>query len=181
MVCRRCVLAVEDILNREAIPFHAVSIGEIELCEALNQVQEAHLKMKLVEMGFEIISDHHNVLIERIKQSVIKRARNETSEGDNKEKLSLYISRLLHYEYTYLSSLFASVEGRTIENYFIEQRIEKAKELLVYGQQTLSEIAFDLEYSSTAHLSAQFKKITGLTPTHFKKVGLSKRKALDEV
>lgn len=95
--------------------------------------------------------------------------------------MSTYLSSYLNHEYTYLSGLFSSIEGRTIENYFIEQRIEKAKELIVYGQLTLSEIAFQLEYSSVAHLSSQFKKITGLTPTYFKQLGSSKRKSLDRV
>jgi AraC family transcriptional regulator len=87
----------------------------------------------------------------------------------------------MHHEYTYLSSLFSSVEGRTIENYFIEHRIEKAKELLVYDQHTLSQIAYELEYSSVAHLSAQFKKVTGLTPTYFKEIGNQRRKSLDTI
>jgi AraC-like DNA-binding protein len=100
---------------------------------------------------------------------------------DIKVNLSSYLSEKLHYEYTHLSSVFSAVEGRTIENYFIEQRIEKAKELLIYGHMTLSEIAFELDYSSPAHLSTQFKKTTGLTPSYFKEVGLAKRKALDKV
>ena len=99
----------------------------------------------------------------------------------NKTKLSIYLSQNLHHEYTYLSSFFSSVEGRTIENYFIEQRIEKVKELLVYKEMSLSEISFELEYSSVAHLSNQFKKITGLTPSHFKEVGSARRKMLDQV
>ena len=111
----------------------------------------------------------------------MKKARNEVDKKEIKMNLSAYLSDKLHYEYTHLSSLFSEVEGRTIENYFIEQRIEKAKELLIYDQMTLSEIAFELEYSSTAHLSTQFKKITGLTPSHFKNVGIEKRKALDKV
>jgi len=103
------------------------------------------------------------------------------SEAENKINLSTLLSEKLNYEYTHLSSLFSDIEGRTIENFYIEQRIEKAKELLVYGQKTLSEIAFELQYSSTAHLSSQFKKITGLTPSHFKEVGAAKRKSLDKV
>ena len=98
-----------------------------------------------------------------------------------KWKLSIYLSQNVHHEYTYLSSFFSSIEGRTIENYFIEQRIEKVKELLVYKEMSLSEISFELEYSSVAHLSNQFKKITGLTPSHFKAVGSAKRKMLDQV
>ena len=100
---------------------------------------------------------------------------------ERKIKLSTYLSQSLHYEYTYLSSFFSSVEGRKIENYFIEQRIEKVKELLVYNEMTLSEIHYELEYSSVAHLSNQFKKVTGLTPSHFKAVGSEKRKMLDQI
>ena len=103
------------------------------------------------------------------------------NEKERKTKLSAYLSQHLHHEYTYLSSFFSSVEGRTIENYFIEQRIEKVKELLVYKEMNLSQIAFDMEYSSVAHLSSQFKKITGLTPSHFKQVGSIRRKLLDKV
>lgn len=99
---------------------------------------------------------------------VIKRLRSEVDEKESKIKVSYYLSEKVHHEYTCLSSLFSSVEGRTIENYFSEQRIEKAKELLIYGKLTLSQIVFDLEYSSVAHLSTHFDKITGLTPTYFK-------------
>ena len=102
-------------------------------------------------------------------------------EKQIKIKLSSFLSKHLHYEYTYLSSFFSSVEGRTIENYFIEQRIEKVKEILVYNEMTLYPIAFEMDYSSVAHLSNQFKKVTGLTPSHFKQVGKNKRKPLDKV
>lgn len=181
MVCHRCVMAVETILQTESIPFHKVIFGEIHLCEALTIDQKSRLLQNLDKIGFEMIDNQTSGLIERIKQMVIKRARNEMDSETNKIKLSIYISDIVHHEYTYLSSLFSSVEGRTIENYFIEQRIEKAKELLIYDQLTLSQIAFELEYSSVAHLSTQFKKITGLTPTYFKEIGAGKRKALDNV
>lgn len=181
MVCQRCIMAVEAILQSEKIPFHKVVFGEIHLIDVLNEDQKERLKTKLSAVGFELIDNHTSGLIEKIKQLVIKRARNEMDSTDKKTKLSIYLSDIIHHEYTYLSSLFSAIEGRTIENYFIEQRIEKAKELLVYDQLSLSEIAFQLEYSSVAHLSTQFKKITGLTPTYFKELGTSKRKALDEV
>lgn len=181
MVCHRCVLAVEDILKSESIPFQNVSFGEIHLVEAMSQDQQDRLVKKLDNIGFELIDNYTGGLIEKIKQLVIKRARNEVDEKESKIKLSHYLTEKVNHEYTYLSSLFSSVEGRTIENYFIEQRIEKAKELLIYGQLTLSQIAFDLEYSSTAHLSTQFKKITGLTPTYFKEIGIAKRKSLDKI
>jgi AraC-like DNA-binding protein len=181
MVCQRCVMTVEAILAAEGIPFHKVVFGEIHLTTALTEVQKASLKAKLDQVGFELIDTPIGGVVEKIKQLVIKRARNEADGEDSKTKLSIYLSDKLHHEYTYLSSLFSAIEGRTIENYFIEQRIEKAKELLVYDQLTLSQIACQLEYSSVAHLSTQFKKITGLTPTYFKTIGANKRKALDEV
>ena len=181
MVCHRCVLSVEDILQQELIPFQKVIFGEIHLIEALSLNQRERLIKRLEAVGFELIDNHSTALIEKIKQLVIKRARNEAGEMESNIKLSHYLSGSVNHEYTYISSLFSAVEGRTIENYFIEQRIEKAKELLVYGQLTLSQIAFDLEYSSVAHLSAQFKKITGLTPTYFKEIGAAKRKSLDKI
>lgn len=181
MVCHRCVLSVEDILNKEGIPFQKVLFGEIHLTKALNSQQKESLSAKLNAVGFELIDGHLAGLIEKIKTLVIRKARNEVDASEIKLNLSTYLSEKLHYEYTHLSSSFSAVEGRTIENFFIEQRIEKAKELLIYGQKTLSEIAFELDYSSTAYLSTQFKKITGLTPSYFKEVGVAKRKALDKI
>jgi AraC-like DNA-binding protein len=116
-----------------------------------------------------------------MKQLLIKKARNEAGETENRMKLSSYLSQKLHHEYTYLSSLFSSVEGRTIENFFMHQRIERVKELLVYNEMTLATIAFEMDYSSVAHLSNQFKQLTGLTPSHFKQLGSVKRKLIDQV
>lgn len=181
MVCQRCVMAVESILEAGQLSFQKVTFGEIHLADALSEEQKKYLKESLGKVGFEMIDSQTGGLVEKIKQLVIKRARNEVPDAERKIKLSLYLSDKVHHEYTYLSSLFSAVEGRTIENYFIEQRIEKAKELLIYDQLTLSEIAFELEYSSAAHLSNQFKKITGLTPTYFKEIGSMKRKALDKI
>lgn len=181
MVCRRCVLAVEDILHGLEISFTKVLFGEILLSTQLSEKQKELLEKKLALIGFELIDNHLSGLVEKIKAYVIKRARNDLDDNESQITLSNYLSGKLHHEYTYLSSLFSSVEGRTIENFFIEQRIERAKELLVYGQMTLSEIAYQLDYSSVAHLSAQFKKITGLTPSYFKEVGATMRKPLDSV
>jgi AraC family transcriptional regulator len=181
MVCHRCVLAVEDVLKKSEIPFQQVEIGEIHLSENISAEQNESLRGSLAAIGLELIDNKMSGMIERLKQLIIKRARNEVSEKEQKTKLSTYLSQHMHHEYTYLSSFFSSVEGRTIENYFIEQRIEKVKELLVYNEMTLSQIAFEMEYSSVAHLSTQFKKITGLTPSHFKQVGSSRRKLLDKI
>jgi len=181
MVCGRCILAVEEVLENEAIPFDKVIIGEIHLKEKISKEKNDRLGSELAAIGLELIDNKMTGLIEKIKQLVIKKARNEVAEKETRTKLSVYLSRHLNHEYTYLSSFFSSVEGRTIENYFIEQRIEKVKELLVYNELTLSQIAFDMEYSSVAHLSNQFKKITGLTPSYFKTIGTTKRKMLDKV
>jgi len=181
MVCHRCTLAVEEVLRNAAILFDQVVTGEIHLPGELTAEQNDMLRKNLSKIGLELIDNRMSGIIEKIKQLVLKKARNEVDEKEKKTKLSAYLTKYLHYEYTYLSSFFSSVEGRTIENYFIEQRIEKVKELLVYKEMTLSEIAFEMDYSSVAHLSNQFKKITGLTPSHFKQVGSIKRKLLDQV
>lgn len=181
MVCDRCVIVMKDILQNESICFQRVIFGEIHLFNELSQEQKERLLKAFGRVGFELIGTQSKALIENIKQLVIKRARNEADENQKRAKLSHYLSREVNYEYTYLSSLFSSVEGKTIEKYFIEQRVEKAKELLMYGQLTLSQIAFDLEYSSVAHLSTQFKKVTGSTPTDYKETGAVKRHSLDGI
>lgn len=181
MVCGRCISAVENVLKESDIAYHQVIAGEIHLPGAISTEQRDVLKTKLLHIGLELIDNRTGGLVEKLKQLVIKKARNDVPEKESNMKLSVYLSDKLHHEYTYLSSLFSGVEGRTIENYFIEQRIERVKELLVYNEMTLSQIAFDLEYSSVAHLSNQFKKVTGLTPSHFKQVGTSRRKLLDKI
>lgn len=168
-------------MEKAGIGFHKVLFGEIHLEKELSAAQKEKLREGLAHVGFELIDSHTGGLVEKIKKHVIARARNEVSGAESKLNLSAFLSAKLNYEYSHLSSLFSDIEGRTIENFFIEQRIEKAKELLVYGQKTLSEIAYELDYSSTAHLSSQFKKITGLTPSHFKEIGAAKRKSLDQV
>jgi AraC-like DNA-binding protein len=163
------------------LPFEKVTTGEVHLADNISKEQMELLSVNLAAIGLELIDNRMTGIIEKIKQLVIKKARNEVDEKERNTKLSVYLSQHLHHEYTYLSSFFSSVEGRTIENYFIEQRIEKVKELLVYNELTLSEISFMMEYSSVAHLSNQFKKVTGLTPSHFKQVGSRKRKLLDHI
>jgi AraC-like DNA-binding protein len=181
MVCDRCILSVKEILKALSIPFHEVLVGEIHLCDTIEGSTREVLKQRLRKIGLELINSRIGETIEKIKQLVIKKARNEIDDKERRIKLSTYLSSRLHQEYTSLSKLFSDTEGRTIENFFIMHRIEKAKELLVYGQLSLSEIAFDLDYSSVAHLSTQFKKVTGLTPSHFKQVGIKKRKTLDQI
>ncbi len=181
MVCKRCVLTVEAILSKAGITYEKVLLGEIHTNHTITDQQRTNLVSELEKVGFELIDGHTTSLIEKAKQIITKRARNEDHKSSAKLNLSDYLSEQLNYEYTHLSSMFSAIEGRTIEQYFIEQRIEKAKELIVYRQLTLSEIALELNYSSIAHLSSQFKKVTGLTPSHYKEVGAAKRKSLDKV
>lgn len=181
MVCHRCILSIESIMVDLNIPFTEIKIGEVELTKPLTPQQHKQLVEKLHAVGFQLIDNHQTALIEKIKQLIIQKARNEVNDQEAKWKLSKYITHYVPNEYTYISGIFSEIEGRTIENYFIEQRIEKVKELLVYDQLTLSEIAFQMDYSSVAHLSAQFKKITGLTPTFFKALGDKKRKSIDKI
>jgi AraC-like DNA-binding protein len=173
-------MTVEEILKNASISYQKVLFGEIHLDEPLLDDKRHALQESLMRVGFELIDNHTGSIIEKIKKYVIVKARNEAGK-ENALKLSVYLSAKLNYEYTHLSSLFSMVEGRTIENFFIDQRIEKAKELLVYGQMTLSQIASELNYSSPAHLSNQFKKISGLTPSYFKELGAVKRKSIDKV
>lgn len=179
MVCQRCVLAVENILQESAIPFLKVSLGEAELVQALNPIQHKELEERLRVIGFELIENRVKGLVEDIKHT-IQRYLN-LSNDELKVKLSVYITEHIPNDYSYLSDLFSSIEGTTIEQYFIHLRIEKVKELLVYDQLSLTEIAAQTGYSSVHHLSAQFKKVTGLTPSWFKKVGVSRRLASDKV
>ncbi|TCJ17896.1 AraC family transcriptional regulator [Flaviaesturariibacter flavus] len=179
MVCNRCIRAVHAILDAVGIAHNSVLLGEVQLTAPLNDWQKEQLRIHLEEQGFELIDDRRTRLIDQIKRLLLQRLEKEPDEVcDN---LSDYLSAELHLDYPYISSLFSQVEGVTIEKYFIAQKIEKAKELIVYNELTLSEIAWRLGDSSVQHLSNQFRKITGLTPTHFRAVGAARRKPLDRL
>lgn len=177
MVCKRCITTVTKILCELGISHNQVILGEVLLRSPLTSVQKSALADKLAYEGFELIDDRKAKLIEQIKKLIIEIAENEYA--DKKIALSKYITEKLNHDYSYLSKLFSSLEGKTIENYFILQKIEKIKELLVYDELTISEISFRMGYSSTAHLSNQFKKATGLSPSYFKSIGADKRKPID--
>ncbi len=179
MVCNRCILVVQNELDKLGLAAKGVKLGEVTLEKEPNPEQKANLEKVLSPLGFEIIDDKKSRLIENIKTIIIDLVHHQDSEA--KSNLSEVLSNQLHHDYSYLSNLFSEVEGKTIEKYFIAQRIEKVKELLVYDELSLSEIAYRLNYSSVAYLSNQFKKVTGLTPSHFKKIRRDKRKPLDEV
>ena len=179
MVCRRCVLTVENIFSELEIPFQNVSLGEVELERKLTAEELKEVETSLNKVGFELIESRVNKIIADIKQAVIEYL--NLGMDSQEIKLSSYITKNIPYDYSYLSDLFSSVEGKTIEQYFILQRIEKVKELLVYDQLSLTEISYQTGFSSVHHLSSQFKKVTGLTPSHFKKIGLEKRRTLDSL
>ena len=179
MVCKRCIMAVDRIFRESGYEPESVSMGEVVTSQVIDPDSLAHIRQKLKEVGFEIIEDSNSRIIEKIKNLIIETV--HYSEDDQKLNYSVMIESELHKNYNYLSNLFSSITGTTIEQYIIHQKIEKAKELLVYNELNLSEIAFRLGYSSVAHLSSQFKKVTGLTATHFKEIGEHKRKAIDEV
>lgn len=179
MVCPRCITSVENLLDTLGIAHTAILLGEVELPKPITGEKLQQLDSDLHTLGFELIDNRRTVIIEKIKKIVLEYI--DAQDEEKRPNLSAFIAEHLNYEYTYLSDLFSSIEGLTIEQYCIRQRIEKAKELLVYDELSLTEIAYQLGYSSVHHLSAQFKKITGLTPTYFKKIGASKRKALDAI
>lgn len=180
MVCPRCIKVVKEELEKLEISIKDIKLGEVTIVGQISENKNDLIKEALVKNGFELIDDRKSRLIEAIKNLVI----NAIHYNDLSEKNYIWsdlLSNKLNLEYKYLSRLFSSVEGITIEHYIILQKIEKAKELVVYNELTLSEIAWNLGYSSVAHLSNQFKKITGMPPKDFKQIGIQKRKPLDKV
>lgn len=179
MVCNRCILVVQNELDKLGLDVKSIGLGEIILVNELGAEQKEKLDKALVFLGFRIIGDKKHRIIEKVKNTIIALVHHQ--DNDAKTNLSEILSSQLHHDYNYLSNLFSEIEGTTIEKYFIAQKIEKVKELLVYDELSLSQIAFRLNYSSVAYLSNQFKKVTGLTPSHFKQIREKKRKPLDEV
>jgi len=178
MVCDRCKAVIKKTLEELRIDYSSVELGEVEVTSGITSTQLNRFKVKVESHGFEMIETRNARIVSQIKKAILDWVR---SDGRRKLKLSVYLSDALGKDYASLSNLFSEIESTTIEQYFIHQKIEFAKELLVYDELSLSEIADRLGYSSTAHLSNQFKKVTGLTPRHFKTVGAEKRIALDKV
>jgi len=178
MVCNRCIAAVKGAAEGAGLKPVSVQLGEVELEKEPNEDQSDQFKNRLEELGFELLDNRKKQIIEKIKTLIIEKVHHDA--GDDRYNLSEVISAALHKDYSYISHLFSEVEGTTIEKFYINQKIEKAKELLAYDEKSLSEIAWQLGYSSTAHLSAQFKKVTGLTPSHFRNIK-GKRKTIDKL
>lgn len=178
MVCNRCIMVVKEELEKLKLHPSSVNMGEVELSKLPTERQLHSLNERLKELGFELLDNQKQKQIEKVKNLLIKIV--QSGEVEDHFSISDFLSKGLNKEYSYISRLFSEVEGITIEQFFILQKTEKVKEWLVYGELNLSEISYRLGYSSVAHLSAQFKKVTGLTPSDFKKIG-GRRKSLDSV
>jgi AraC family transcriptional regulator len=180
MVCDRCILSVRKLLDELGLTYKNVQLGEVELTAEPPDEQLKALREKLSSIGFELLDDKRATVVEKIKTIIIDLIHRHEDVELNK-KLSVLLQEKIHMDYHYLTTLFSSIEGVTIEKYVILQRIERAKELLIYDQLNLSEIADKLGYSSVQHLSQQFKNITGFTPSDFKKLKEYRRKPLDKL
>ncbi len=179
MVCNRCIAAVQQELDTLQLTFSYITLGEVVLDKEPTAKQLTQLESNLSGLGFEILDDSRKRLIEKIKNIIVTQV--HYTDVDKKNNFSEILSQKLNKDYSYLSGLFSEVEGVTIEKYIINQKIEKVKELIIYDELNFGEIAFKLGYSSVAHLSSQFKKVTGLTPSHFKKMSSRQRKPLDSI
>ncbi len=179
MVCNRCIVAVKAALEKQGLHPVSVDLGEVEVAEEISDNQKEELNVIFEALGFELINDRKSRWIEKIKNLIVDLI--YYRKEPPKMTFSEYISENLNHDYSYLSKLFSEVQGVTIEQYFIAQKIERVKELLVYDELSLSEIAYKLNYSSVSHLSRQFKKVTGLVPSHFRQLQAKKRKPIDEV
>ena len=166
MVSFRCIMVVKEELRNLGIRYVSVNLGEVEIFEKITKKQMEDLRHNLKKIGLELLEDKRNILINKIKNEIITLIHH--SEGILKINFSDHLSEQLGYDYTYLSNLFSDVMGMTIQQFVIFNKIEKAKELLLYNELNLTEISYQLDYSSVSHLSNQFKKITGLTPSYFK-------------
>ncbi len=179
MVSLRCKLLVEEELRRSGIRNSLIDLGVVTLQEEITPEQHEQLKTNLLKSGLELLDDKKSILIERIKNVVIEMI--HYSEELPKVNYSDYISEKLGYDYTYLSNIFSEEKGITIQQYIINNKIERVKELLLYDELNLTEISYRLHYSSVAHLSNQFKKITGISPSYFKKLKLKRRGNLENL
>ncbi|WP_372793695.1 helix-turn-helix domain-containing protein [Lutibacter sp.] len=179
MVSNRCKMAVKDALRKLKLHFVVVDLGEVDIMENINEEQRFHLKLELFNSGLELMDDKRAMLIEKIKNVIIEMVHH--SEEAIKINFSDFLSEKLNHDYTYLANLFSEVQGTTIEQFIIVHKIERIKELIIYGELNITEIAWKMNYSSVAHLSNQFKKVTGLSPSHFKKMKNKRRSPIEEI
>jgi AraC-like DNA-binding protein len=179
MVSNRCKMAVKEELRKLNLHFIVVDLGEVEIMESLDSEQLLELKKALLETGLELMDDKKAMLIEKIKNVIIEMVHH--SDEVLKVNFSDYLSEKLNHDYTYLANLFSEVQGTTIEQFIISHKIERIKELIIYGELNITEIAWKMNYSSVAHLSNQFKKMTGLSPSHFRNLKDKRRTPIEEI
>lgn len=179
MVSARCIKAVKDELRKLDLHFIVVDLGEIDIMETISEEQRELLKIGLISSGLELMDDKRAVLIEKIIKVIIEMIHH--TEEIIKVNFSEYLSEKLNHDYTYLSNIFSEVKGITIQQFIIIHKVERIKELLLYDELNLTEISYKLNYSSVAHLSNQFKKVTGLSPSHFKQLKDRRRIPIEEI
>ncbi len=179
MVCIRCKMVVKEELTKLGLRYSYVELGEAELFESITPEQRDQFRAALLKSGLELMDSKKSVLIQKIKTLIIELV--HYSEEPLAINLSTYLAEKLQHDYTYLANLFSEVQGTTIEKFFISHKIERVKELLVYNELTLTDIAYKMHYSSVAHLCTQFKKVTGLTPSHFKALKNKRRSMLEDL
>jgi len=179
MVSNRCKMAVKEELKKLGLHFIVVDLGEVEIMEDITYEQKEKLKIGLLNSGLELMDDKRSVLIGKIKNVIIEMIHH--SDESIKINFSIFLSDKLHHDYTYLANLFSEVQGITIEHFIINHKIERIKELIIYDELNITEIAHLMNYSSVSHLSNQFKKVTGLSPSHFKKLKVKRRNPIEEI
>ena len=179
MVSNRCKIVVKDLLKKLGLHFIVVDLGEIEIMEDLTKELRAALKIELAEVELELMDDKKAILIEKIKGIIINMVHH--TEDPLSTNFSNFLSKNLGYDYTYMANLFSEVQGTTIEQFIILHKIERIKELILYDELNITQIAYKMNYSSVAHLSNQFKKMTGLAPSHFKQLKDKKRNPIEEI
>ncbi|MGV8945608.1 MAG: helix-turn-helix domain-containing protein [Lutibacter sp.] len=179
MVSNRCKMAVKDALKKLGVHFIFVDLGEVDIMENINEAQRNELKLMLFKSGLELMDDKRSMLIEKIKNVIVEMVHH--TEEAIKVNFSDYLSKKLNHDYTYLANLFSEVQGTTIEQFIIHHKIERIKELIIYDELNITEIAWKMNYSSVAHLSNQFKKVTGLSPSHFKQMKNKRRSPIEEI
>lgn len=180
MVCPRCIAAVEELLQDQEIAYSKVELGHAALAGELTQGELSEMEAGLRKLGFELLDDKRKQLVEQVKNAIILSV-HHTPDTSQKRNLSNLLSEELDQDYKHISTVFSEITGTTIEKFHIRHKIERVKELIVYDQLSLKEIAFQLGYSSEAYLSNQFKKVTGFTPSYFKKIAEKKRVSIDQL
>jgi AraC-like DNA-binding protein len=179
MVSDRCKTAVKEELKKLGLHFILVELGEVDIMEEISGDQREQLRLAFLQLGFELMDDKRSVLIQKIKNIIIEMVHHKDEPLEI--KFSVFLSGKLNHSYTYLSNLFSEVQGTTIGQFIIFHKIERIKELIIYDELSISEIAWKMDYSSVAHLSNQFKKFTGLSPSHFKQLKDKRRSPIEEI